>query len=767
MDIQSSTLDDLFVLYSVIIPGWIAPVKPVDLADGGIPKSLYDGQPQGLLCVIDPWTELKRQSWIMAAYDRADLYVNDDPTPVAGKTVDPGEEDDRIPLRIPHGHLIHGVNRLHYKVTRPGENAAPSRDSHVLYHLRAPGEPAPDGLDLLIPSDVVSNGVSAERAAQGVEFGFAYTNPRNYDRINFLVGNVTIPFEVADASIPVTRTLFTATFQQAGDNPNTLIEYRVTDQLGNSNQSPTKRLDIHLDRQLDLPPPRVKEALGNNLDPVDAKDTLTVVVRYDDMLPTDLLSVTWAGTAGAGSHTTGAEEVGTVGDREVPIPVAVLAFNLGKTVTVSYTVTRNNRATTTPSDPLLLSVRDIAQSDLPTPLIREAANGGTGPELDLASFAGDANVTVTPWPLIAIDQKVWLYCEGTKTDGTRHTITLQTATSLTADEVRIGLSKPVPRGQLQLLRDRSDLSVVLQVTFNKAPDITEAISFPLRTYSIRSVVLETPLITSVKDPGGTPISDNGYTLATTVKLTGEATPDTKVEIFDEDEYKSTLEVDGKGLWEGNLSGLDLGEHSLTARGIYRNNPVSPPWGFTVVEPLTIDTSTATLSTRMYRTAKFPARPPVGAYVERIPSGGVPPYIYTSSDPNVAELFSSTQPRVVSKFSGAATITVRDQFGGHVQYPVTTSGVWLLMGMGNDYTWHTYWNCWSAALSFGGVIPDLQTWGALRTIHDGDPGLTNLRSWTSTPAPDYRRQYSIDPLTGDTESLSQDSDFATGWMIKEI
>ena len=338
---------------------------------------------------------------------------------------------------------------------------------------------------------------------------------------------------------------------------------------------------------------------------------------------------------------------------------------------------------------------------------------------------------------------------------------------MTADEVRAGLSKSVPRGQLQLLRDRSDLTLVLEVTFDRSPDVGVAITFPLRAYSIKAVVLETPLITSVKDSSGTPISDSGYTLATTVNLTGEATPNTKVEIFDKDEYLSTLEVDGNGVWRGDLSGLDAGGHSLTARAIYRDNPVSPPWRFTVVEPLTIDTSTATLSTRMYRTAKFPARPPVGAYVERIPSGGVPPYIYTSSDPNVAELFSSTQPRVVSKFSGAATITVRDQFGGRVQYPVTTSGVWLLMGMGDDYKWHTYWYCWSAALSFGGVIPDLQTWGALRTIHDGDPGLTNLRSWTSHPAPGDRRQYSINPLTGNTESLSQDTDYATGWMIKAI
>lgn len=519
---------------------------------------------------------------------------------------------------------------------------------------------------------------------------------------------------------------------------------------------------------LDLRPPSVKEANGNSLDPVAAKDTLTVVVKqYDGMSGTDLLSATWTGTPGPGSHTTLAKEVGTVGDKEIPVPVEVLAFNLGKPVTVTYTVVRTNRATTTTSEPFLLNVGHIASGDLPTPLILEAANAGAGPELDLASFAGDANLKVAPWPLIALDQKVWLRCEGTKTDGTKHTITLQTATGVTAEEVRTGLLKPVPRGQLQLLRDHSDLTLMLEVSFDRSPEVAAAIAFPLRTYSIKSVVLDTPLITSVKDASDTPISDGGYTFATTVKLTGEATPNTKVEIFDNDEYKKTVEVAANGLWNDTLSGLDVGSHRFTAQAIYRNNPVSPPWRVTVVQAMTIDTSLAVLNTRMYRTAKFPARPPVGAFVERIPSGGVPPYTYTSSDPNVAELFSSSEPRVVSKFSGSATITIRDQFGGRVEYPVTTSNVWLLMGMGDAYKWHTYWYCWSAAVNFGGVIPDLQTWGAIRTIHDGDPGLTNLRSWTSNPAPDERRQYSINPLTGTTESLSQDNDYATGWMIKAI
>ncbi len=277
---HSSTLDDLFALYPVIIPGWITPVKPVDLADGGIPKSLYDDQPQGLQCLIDPLPEMQRLAWPLAAWDRVDLYVNDNPTPVAGDTVQPGEEGNRMSLHIPHGRLIHGVNRLYYLVTRPSDNSSqPSRDLFVLYHLRAPGEPAPEGLDLVIPPDVIRDGVSAERAAQGVEFGFTYSNPRSYDRIDFLLGDVTVPFEVIDASTPVTKTLFTDTFQQVGDNANTLIQYRVTDQLGNFNQSSAKRLDIHLNQ---LAPPQitsVKDAQGADIPDGTSTEATAVTLR--------------------------------------------------------------------------------------------------------------------------------------------------------------------------------------------------------------------------------------------------------------------------------------------------------------------------------------------------------------------------------------------------------------------------------------------------------------------------------------------------------
>ncbi|WP_224789197.1 beta-propeller fold lactonase family protein [Pseudomonas fluorescens] len=231
------------MLYPVIIPGWVSPVKPADIAHGGIPKALYDGQAQGLECLVDPWTELQLRSWIMAVDDRVDLYCNGDLVPGAGQTVKPGEETLRQRLYLPHEQLRHGANLLQYEVTRVGGNSERSRDLRVLYHLRPV-----DSLDLVIPADVLKDGVSAARAAQGVEFGFTYANRRNHDRIEFLLGDTQVRFDVPDGTAAITHTLFTDTFQKAGDNPSAVAEFYVVDQLGNRVKSPEKRLDIHLDR---------------------------------------------------------------------------------------------------------------------------------------------------------------------------------------------------------------------------------------------------------------------------------------------------------------------------------------------------------------------------------------------------------------------------------------------------------------------------------------------------------------------------------------
>ncbi|MDR9864177.1 YncE family protein [Pseudomonas baetica] len=296
MDIQSAVLNQLFVLFPVIIQGWFTPVRPAGIAHGGIPQVLYDGQLQGLECLIDPWPELQLQSWTMAVDDRVDLYINDNTTPVTGVTVKPGEEALRQRLYIPHGYLRQGVNRLHYKVTRAGGNTSEdSRDLLVLYHLRTP-----DNLDLVIPADVINEGVSAERAAQGVEFRFFYNNRRPYDRIELLIGDTLVTFDVADGNGPITHTLFTDAFLAAGNNPSAVIQFFVFDQLGNRSESPQKRLDIHLEAET-FDSPILRERLNDpgddqaiDLEKLAGNPLLIIVPTGDSRFQVgDLISVTY------------------------------------------------------------------------------------------------------------------------------------------------------------------------------------------------------------------------------------------------------------------------------------------------------------------------------------------------------------------------------------------------------------------------------------------------------------------------------------------
>ncbi|MBC3350263.1 hypothetical protein HU811_26780 [Pseudomonas sp. SWRI196] len=234
---------------------------------------------------------------------------------------------------------------------------------------------------------------------------------------------------------------------------------------------------------MNLTAPSVKEAGGTapnqQLNPVAGKDNLTVVIPDYGVQPGDQVSVTWTGTAGDGSYTTPVQILPP--NREITMPVSVIAYNLGKPVTVTYTVTRGNESP--PSDSLNLAVQAMPEASLTIPLIPQAAQGGIGSELDLGSFAGDARVTVAPWPLIAAGQRVWLSCEGIASDGSDYTIPLLTDSEVSSGQVTAGLSTPLLRSELEKLRDGSELKVVLLVTFNRSSNQSEAVAFPLRRYT--------------------------------------------------------------------------------------------------------------------------------------------------------------------------------------------------------------------------------------------------------------------------------------------
>lgn len=336
MDIQSSALNTLFALFPVIVQGWVTPVRPVNTADGGIPKSLYDDQPKGLECLVDPWVERFNQA--VAVDDRVDLFINNGVTPVDGKTIGPGEENLRVRLYVPKGRLRDGVNQIYYRVTRAsGNGSEESRKLSVLYHLWAPGEPAPEAIRLLIPDEVSAGGVGPEQAARGVDFGLDYDNRRPYDLISLTLGTRgqverELTPQEGESGEPLIQTLFADTFTKNPDNARTPIFYSVTDQLGNFSRSATSYIDVHVNRVLLTPPDLSEDPDDPNDDPdtIDlgkVKDFLYVLVHVFSPLwvAGDVVRVSYSCTPANGAVVTHTAEA-TVGrlpfTHKLPVPVA-------------------------------------------------------------------------------------------------------------------------------------------------------------------------------------------------------------------------------------------------------------------------------------------------------------------------------------------------------------------------------------------------------------------------------------------------------------
>ncbi|TDV54569.1 hypothetical protein EC919_104307 [Pseudomonas graminis] len=101
----------------------------------------------------------------------------------------------------------------------------------------------------------------------------------------------------------------------------------------------------------------------------------------------------------------------------------------------------------------------------------------------------------------------------------------------------------------------------------------------VRKFTVTAVV--TPTITRVEDPQGNPVTNGGSTYANTVTASGKASVGQTVEVFDSGSSKGTASVNTSGDWSRSVSGLSVGAHSLTARALYANNPVSSPWTLNV------------------------------------------------------------------------------------------------------------------------------------------------------------------------------------------
>ncbi|WP_447797379.1 YncE family protein [Pseudomonas moraviensis] len=267
--------------------------------------------------------------------------------------------------------------------------------------------------------------------------------------------------------------------------------YDIKRAAGGTSYSDTLAFSVGV--ALDLKEPKIKQAPNDtSLDPLEAQNALTSVINYDGMLVGDKIIVRWTGAPGtpaAGSHTTEPWPVTTVGPQEIPLAVSVIAFNLAKSITLDYTVTRGTQ------DPKESRIRALAVLQLRvdlshSPKIIQAADGGDGTDLDVSTLTAAATLRGGFWPHIASGQRVWMRVEGTKKDDKPYTRTVWAGPSNAVNALWISqgyLDASLPLADLQWLKDQSELAVTFMSTPDHSTDENLALSFPVRTYTVKAV----------------------------------------------------------------------------------------------------------------------------------------------------------------------------------------------------------------------------------------------------------------------------------------
>lgn len=271
-----------------------------------------------------------------------------------------------------------------------------------------------------------------------------------------------------------------------------------------------------------LPPPAVDDAPGGVLQPIKAKDGLRV--RVPAALSTsDMVTVHF--------DTYDSSPIRWSPDLIVTVPAGEVARRLGTTVPVSYTV---NGERTSPA--LQLNVKPIDDGDatiLPTPRFKELRG-------DVLDTSGMVTLHVDPWPLMAVNQKVWCTVHGVDTDDKAISDTLWRMSPVLASELSSGCNKEMNQVWYRRLKNGSRVTIEFAVTFDGSEIKDNAIIFPVKSYGIQTIpYLEIDRSVMMLEVGKT----------ATRRPTGGKPP-----YFYETHHPNTVSVDANGTVKGLKAG---------------------------------------------------------------------------------------------------------------------------------------------------------------------------------------------------------------------
>lgn len=167
--------------------------------------------------------------------------------------------------------------------------------------------------------------------------------------------------------------------------------------------------------QIEYPVPFVEHAQGPTLNPLLVRGGARVVIELDDMLPSETYTVYFKAPLEEGNPAIPSQQGNHSGRLEFFIPPAVIGICIGYTVHVFYTV-QQGEVFLGQSLELDLTIMPLSPSDADVPGVY-LIEAGTGENLDLATFPGNAHATLDPYPFIAAGQRVSCLVEGTAEGG--------------------------------------------------------------------------------------------------------------------------------------------------------------------------------------------------------------------------------------------------------------------------------------------------------------------------------------------------------------
>ncbi|MEN4749087.1 hypothetical protein ABEH28_04870 [Pseudomonas sp. Ps21-P2] len=162
-----------------------------------------------------------------------------------------------------------------------------------------------------------------------------------------------------------------------------------------------------------------------------------------------------------------------VGDERVVsfwISASYIVPTLGETVEIYYK-TVSSEGDVNQSEVLQLTVLPFMDGDLKMAKVEQASDGAPG-ELDLSKFAGDADISIEPWPLIAAGQRVWLDMVSNK--GTSNILK---SYSVTNADISAGITHGISRTELLEIANNSEITFPLKVQFDGTDTVVGAKEF--------------------------------------------------------------------------------------------------------------------------------------------------------------------------------------------------------------------------------------------------------------------------------------------------